>query len=140
MDADLATTVVPYLTAAAAAYGTAVLDRVRDSAADATADASVGLGRRLLSRILGRQESADAVSEAVQDIVADPADPDRVSALRLQIRKALVADPQLASDVAHLVARSGVAINATGEGAVAVQHNSGIVQTGRGSHASQHGS
>jgi hypothetical protein len=40
--AELVTTATPFVTAAAGAYGTAVLSKVRDDAADAT----VGAGRR----------------------------------------------------------------------------------------------
>ena len=47
--ASLAAEMTPYVSAAAAAYGGAVLARVRDDAADAT----VGLGRRLLQRVFG---------------------------------------------------------------------------------------
>jgi hypothetical protein len=135
VDTDLAATVVPYIAAAAGAYGTAVIDRVRDAAADATADATVSAGRRLLRRILRRDESAMPVTEAVRDLVEDPADDDRVAALRLQLRKALAADPQLAADVTAILA--GVATTAAGPRSVAVQQNSGIVQTGDGSAAWQ---
>jgi hypothetical protein len=137
IDAELAGAVVPYVAAAAGAYGAAVVERVRDTAADATADATVGLGRRLLARILGRQESAGQVSDAVEDLAADPADPDRLAALRLQVRKALAADPELAGEVAQMLQQAGAIVTATGEGAVAVQHNRGIVQTGQNSQAWQ---
>jgi hypothetical protein len=46
---SLAAEMMPYASAAVAAYGGAVLAKVRDDAADAT----VGLGRRLLQRVFG---------------------------------------------------------------------------------------
>ena len=50
--AALVTDATPYLTAAAGAYGTAVLVKARDQAAGAT----VGLGRRLLQRVFGQKK------------------------------------------------------------------------------------
>ncbi|GAA4261814.1 hypothetical protein [Dactylosporangium darangshiense] len=135
MDADLALAVVPYVTAAIGAYGTAVVDRARDAAADATADAMVGLGRRLLCRFLRHDGSSVAVGAAVQDVAEDLQDPDRVAALRSQLRKALAADPQLAAEVAALL--PGTAMTAAGPRSVTVQHNTGVVQTGDGSTAWQ---
>lgn len=137
VDVDLAAQVVPYLAAAAGAYGTAVLERVRDSAADATVGASAGLGRRLLGRILGREKSAAAVAAAVQDLAQDPQDPDRVAAVRLQVRKALADDPELAGEVSAMLHAAGVSVTASGARSVAVQNNSGIIQTGDGSRAWQ---
>ncbi|GAA4257618.1 hypothetical protein [Dactylosporangium darangshiense] len=138
MDADLVRAVVPYVTAAVAAYGTAVVDRVRDAAVDATADATVGMGRRLLHRILHLDrpdEAADSpVGAAVADLAEQPDDPDRVAALRVQLRKAILADPALAADLASLLPTGPAA---SGERSVAVQHNSGIVQTGDGAQAWQ---
>jgi hypothetical protein len=135
VDADLAGMVVPYVAAAVSAYGAAVVEKVRDTAADATADATVSAGRRLLRGFLHRDESRPAVVEAVQELAVDPADTDRVAALRLQLRKALAADPQLATEVATML-RDAPAV-AAGPRSVAVQHNAGIVQTGDGSAAWQ---
>jgi hypothetical protein len=87
MDGDLAAAVVPYVAAAAGAYGAAVIERVQNAAADATVDTTVGLGRRLLGRILRKEESAAPVAAAVSDLAQDPEDDDRVAAMRLQIRK-----------------------------------------------------
>jgi hypothetical protein len=140
MDTDLVGAVVPYVTAAVAAYGTAVVDRVRDAAADATADATVGAGRRLLRRMLRLDQptrAADqAVSAAVADLAQQPEDADRVAALRVQLRKALAADPGLAADLAALLP-TGTTFTASGARSVAVQNNSGIVQTGDGAQAWQ---
>jgi hypothetical protein len=53
--ASLAAEMTPYMSAAVAAYGGAVLARVRDDAADAT----VGLGRRLLHRVFGSRAEGE---------------------------------------------------------------------------------
>jgi hypothetical protein len=102
--ATVAADVVPYVSAAAAAYGGAVLAKVRDDAADAT----VGLGRRLLQRIFGVRDEGEPVPEAVADVVADPADEDALAALRLAVRKALAADAGLYGEVREMLAQAGV--------------------------------
>jgi hypothetical protein len=138
LDVDLAGAVVPYIAAAAGAYGAAVVERIRDDVADTTANATVTLGRRILRRIMGREQGgARPVVEAVQDLAVDTADSDAVAALRLQLRKLLAADPVLASDLAQLLMQTGVAVAASGKGAVAMQQNTGIVQTGSESRAVQ---
>lgn len=107
MDAEVATLaadVVPYVSAAAAAYGGAVLAKVRDDAADAT----VGLGRRLVQRIFGVRDEGEPVPAAVADVVADPADEDALAALRLAVRKALAADAGLYGEVREMLAQAGV--------------------------------
>ena len=102
--AELATTVLPYVSAVAGAYGGAVLDRVRDQVSDAGADATVSLGRRLLLRLLGRSESAAAIEGAVVDLAEYPSDEDFQAAVRAQIKKALRDDAQLRTDLAALLA------------------------------------
>ncbi len=134
-DADLAAMAMPYVTAAIAVYGAAVMDRVRDAAVDATADAAAGLGRRLLRRFLPSGTSSTAVAAAVQDVAGDPDDADLAAALRSQLRKALRADPALAADIAAMLPAGTVA--AVGPRSAAVRHNTGIVQTGDSSQAWQ---
>jgi uncharacterized protein YgbK (DUF1537 family) len=133
VDTDVVAAVVPYVAAAAGAYGTAVLEKVRDQAVDATA----GLGRQLLRRIFGEPLPAP-VEAAVVDLAGDPSDPDRVATIRRQIRIALEADPALAADVARMVRGAEIHIEALGDRSVAVQRNSGIIQTGDRAQAAQH--
>jgi hypothetical protein len=80
---------------AAAAYGTAVLAKVRDDDADAT----VSLGRRVLQRVFGTRQAGEPLPEQLADLIADPEDGDAVAALRLAIRKALAADPAVRAGV-----------------------------------------
>jgi hypothetical protein len=122
----LAAAIVPYVSAAAGAYGAAVLERAQDSAADAT----VGLGRRIVDRLLRREESAEVIEGAVTDLVEDPQDDDRVAALRLQIRKALAADPELATEIRGMLNDAGVTVTASGERSIAAQTISGVAVTG----------
>ncbi|NJP96725.1 hypothetical protein HCN51_46120 [Nonomuraea sp. FMUSA5-5] len=124
---------MPYASAAIAAYGSAVLTKAQDVAADET----IGMGQRLLQRIWQRPESQAELESAVADRVQAPDDDDSLAALRLQIKKALAADPALAMELADMLgsATASMTVNAIGERAVAVRTNTGIIQTGDHSHA-----
>jgi hypothetical protein len=100
--ASLAGDVMPYASAAGA-YGGAVLVKVRDEAADAT----VGLGRRLLQQVFWSRQKGEPLPEPMADVVANPADGDALAALRLAIRKALAADPQLRAEVRSMLKPAG---------------------------------
>lgn len=118
----------PYVSAAIGAYGSAVLTKAQDVAADET----VSLGRRLLQRIWQRPESQAALGSAVSDRVQAPDGDDSLAALRLQIKKALAADPALAKELADMLgpAAASMTVSAVGERAVAAGTNTGIIQTG----------
>lgn len=105
--ATLAAEVVPYASAAAAAYGGAVLAKVRDD----TADATVGLWRRLLQRIFATRAGDEPLPEPVADVVADPAGEDALAALRLAVRKALAADAGLQGEVRAMLFQAGAVIS-----------------------------
>jgi hypothetical protein len=122
----LAGQAAPYMAAAAAAYGGAVLVKVRDDVADAT----VGLGRRLLQRVFGAREGHHELPEPVQSLVSCPQDGDVLAALRLSLRQALAADPGLAADVQALLSAAGVRITASGARSIAAREISGIAATG----------
>jgi hypothetical protein len=91
--------VMPYISAAASAYGGAVLAKVQDDAAGAT----VGFGRRILQRIFGRKKDGEALPDALADVVANPGDDDYVAGLRLAVRKALAGDSQMLAEVREIV-------------------------------------
>ena len=103
----LAAEVVPFASSAAAAYGGAVLARVREDAADST----VELGRRLLQRIFGTRSEHEPIPEPVADVVADPADEDALAALRLAVRKALATDPGLQDEINDILSQAQVTIS-----------------------------
>jgi hypothetical protein len=123
---ELVAQVTPYLTAAIGAYGAAVLQRAEGDAADAT----VGLGRQVLQRIFGSRAAGEELPVPVADVVADPGDEDAAAALRLAVRKALAADPELRADVEGLLAAGGVSVTAAGDRSVAAQTITGIAATG----------
>ncbi|GLY99231.1 hypothetical protein [Actinoplanes sp. NBRC 103695] len=133
MDVDLTQTaaaVMPYITAAVTAYGVTTLDKVRDAVVDKASNATVGVGHRLLNRILGRAESQQAIEGAILDVAAG--EEDSGAALKLQIRKALAADSDLARDVAQMLPVGTVHNEASGTRSIAIGTNSGIANTGDG--------
>ena len=129
--AALADQLMPYLTAAIGAYGAAVATKTQDVVADET----VSLGRRLVRRLLTREQSRPQIEAALDDLAhaRDDADTvDATAALRLQVRKALTADPALAAGLAGMLpavmALGGV--TAQGDRAAAIGVNAGVIQLG----------
>ena len=125
--ATLAAEVVPYASAAAAAYGGAVLAKVRDDAAGAT----VGLGRRLLQRIFGTHRDDEPLPEPVADVVADPTDEDALAALRFAVRKALAADTGLRDEIRDMLGQADVSISGDVANRISGGTQSGPVLQGR---------
>lgn len=127
MDAlTVANDVVPYVTAAVAAYGTAVVTRSADTAADAT----VSLGQRIVQRLWSREESRGGLEEAIEEVADAPQDDDAHAALRVQVRRILRQDAELAAELAQLLPTRS--FTASGAGAVAVETNNGVISTGDG--------
>jgi len=106
--ATLVTDATPYLTAALAAYGGAVLTKVRDDAADAT----VGVGRRLLQRVFGRKENGEALPIPLADVIGAPGDDDALGALRLVIRRELETDAEMLAEVREILAAGQATVHA----------------------------
>ena len=126
------TGLAPYVSAAVAAYGSSVMDKVTDGAADATADATVGLGVRILHRLMGGAPNPERIEAALEDVAAHPEDEDLQAALRGQVRRQLAASPELAEQLLADVRASGQRINIAASGArsVAAQSITGVVLTG----------
>lgn len=105
----LAAEAVPIATAAIGIYGKAVLAKAWDDVADVTIKA----GLRLLQRVFGCREEGRALPAVLADVVAHPDDNDMVAQFRLAIRRALEADPVLATEVVAIVAEvaSGTSIS-----------------------------
>jgi hypothetical protein len=89
----------PYITAAAGAYGTAVLVKGRDQAADAT----VLLGRRLLQRVFGQKKPDEPLPIPLAGFIAAPDDPDVLGAMRMAIRHSLEADTAMLAEFRQLL-------------------------------------
>ena len=122
---------MPFVTAAAGAYGGAVVQKVSDAAADVGAEVTVGMGRRLLRRLFvsGRGEQVQA---AVVGLAETPEDEASVSVVRAQVLKALSQEPQLVADLAQLLGEAEVGgdrYTVTVSGGQGVQVGSGNTQT-----------
>jgi hypothetical protein len=118
----LVTEATPYLTAAATAYGAAVLAKVRDEAADATA----GVGLKLLQRVFGRKKDDEALPAPLEAVVANPGDDDALGMLRYAIRQALEADDAMLAEVKQILAAA--------PGTTVTQH----ISAGRDAYVSGH--
>jgi hypothetical protein len=126
--------IVPAVGAAVGAYGVGVLTRTEDGAAEAT----VRLGQRLLALILHRTADPVPVRAAVTDLAQAEDDPDALASLRLQIKKALAGDPQLAAELAALLPERPAAQASGARGIAIGGDNSGILSTGDGATNIQH--
>jgi hypothetical protein len=98
----LAAEAVPIATAAIGMYGKAVLAKAWDDAADVTIKAGV----RLLQRVFGHRKEGEELPVVVAEVIAHPDDADVVAQFRLTIRRALEADPDLAKEIAAIVAEA----------------------------------
>ncbi|MFF5231611.1 hypothetical protein [Dactylosporangium sp. NPDC000521] len=119
---EVTSAVVPFVSAAVGAYGTAVVQRVVDQAGDATAEAGIGVGRRVLRRLF-RSGRGQQIEEAVTDLGSAPDDETLADLVRAQVRAALGGDPELAAEIAAMLpARPGVTIT-NSRGVQAGDHN-----------------
>jgi len=89
----------PYVTAAVAAYGAAVLEKARDD----SAEASVAWGRRILQRIFGTRDEQD-VPAPIRDLAGRPEADDLQSMLQARIGEALRHDADLIRDLSAFLA------------------------------------
>jgi tetratricopeptide (TPR) repeat protein len=95
----LAAEMTPYVSAAAGAYGVAVLAWVQDDAGDAAAS----LGRKILQRVFGFRGEGELLPGPLAGLALNSQDRDALAGVRLAVRKALVADPVLAADVRSML-------------------------------------
>ncbi|MFX0592882.1 hypothetical protein [Melissospora conviva] len=124
--AQVASAVVPYAAAMATAYGKDAAEKIHDMAVEKTSTAVAGIGERILSRILRKKDSEDAIKNAFIDLANREEDSE--AAFRLQIRKALSADPDLASDVARML--PAAIQDSSGPHSIAIGSNEGVASTG----------
>ncbi|MFJ7968544.1 hypothetical protein [Streptomyces sp. NPDC096324] len=110
----------PYISAALATYGGAVLVRTESAAAEATAN----VGRRILHLLWRRGDELEraAFEEVVQEAAAAQEDEDAAGALRQQIKRTLREDAELLRQVTALLSGVAPVTNiASGTRAVAAQ-------------------
>ena len=127
--AQLAGQITPWVTAAASAYGGAVLAQSQEEAANAT----VGFGRRLARRIFSGGDQDGELPGVLADVIGDPEDPGHQAALLLAIRDALANDPGLAAQVREMAGQAqaaGIQVTTFGERSPGVGINWGTINTG----------
>lgn len=100
--------------------------RVAQETVEAVGEDAVDLGRRIWDKLRGRVEAKPAATEAVDDVAERPDDEDRQAALRVQLRKLLEEDPELAAELGRLWEEGkasgavNVTVTASGAGSVAI--------------------
>jgi hypothetical protein len=94
----------PFISAAIAGYGAAVLKVSEDAAANGT----LALGRRILQRVFGHGQPPVALT----DLAADPEDADLQAAFRVAIRKVLTEDSQLPGQIRGMLAAAAPRVTA----------------------------
>ena len=95
-----------------AALAQTLIDGLRPFLLAAGAEAAKEVGKKSVEwaeKAWAKLRRHPKVAEAARDLAAAPDDPDALAALRLQIKKALQADPELARELAALVAQAGAA-------------------------------
>jgi hypothetical protein len=70
--ATVAADVMPYVTAAAGAYGLAVLKKAEDSAAGKTVDVMARWGKRVLQAVFGHRAEGEPLPELLSDAIDHP--------------------------------------------------------------------
>ena len=102
--------------------------RLGEVTADKVGDDVVGFAQRLWDKLRGKVEAKDAANEAAQDVAHDPDDEDLRTALKVQLKKLLAEDPELAAEVGRLWDEAQAAgapsivttVTASGAGSVAI--------------------
>jgi hypothetical protein len=100
-------------------------EKLGDVAAEKIGQETFGFAQRIWSTLRGKVEEKDAAKEAVIDVARDPDDEDLRTVLRVQLKKLLAEDPELAAEVERLwrqatAGTGGVVTNVTASGAGSV--------------------
>ena len=96
--------------------------KVAGKAADVIGDEAANYAEKLWERLRPGVESKPAAQEAVEEVAAHPEDEDALGALRIQLRKLLEEDQELAADLTKIwqEAQAANVVTASGERSVAV--------------------
>jgi hypothetical protein len=90
--------------------------------------------KKLWEKVGPKVKGSPQAEGAAQDVAAAPAEPDARAALRLQLRKILEADPELAAELARMVDAAGpkTTYQAAIHGSGAIAQGPGAVAAGQG--------
>jgi hypothetical protein len=102
--------------------------RFAEAAADTAGQDSVAFAQRLWGQLRGKVEAKDAAREAAEDVALYPDDEELRTVLRVQLKKILVEDPELAAEVSRIWQEAQAAgatsivstVTASGAGSVAI--------------------
>lgn len=99
-----------------------------------------GYAKALWARLRPKVEQEPSARAAAEDLADDPADEDRLAALRVQLTKLLAADPMLAQELTRLWAQAGaekVSVSVIGDRSVGIggSVSGSTITTGDGSKA-----
>jgi hypothetical protein len=96
--------------------------KVAGKAADAIGEEAANYAQRLWERLRPGVEAKPAAQEAVEEVAKSPEDEDALGALRIQLRKLLEEDQELAAELTSIwqEARAANVVTASGERSVAV--------------------
>jgi len=101
-------------------------ERAAGKAADVLGDEAGGFAKTIWERLKPGVEKKPAAQEAAEEVAAHPDDADALAALRLQLRKLLEEDEELARDLTQIWQEAqaanvvNVTVTASGERSVAV--------------------
>ena len=96
--------------------------KVAGRAADVIGEEAANYAEKLWQRLRPGVESKPAAQEAVEEVAKNPEDEDALGALRIQLRKLLEEDEELAADLTKIwqQAQAANVVTASGERSVAV--------------------
>jgi hypothetical protein len=140
--AKVAAEVMPWVAAAAGAYGGKVLEKAEDSAAGATVSVVARWGKRVLQAVFGRKQQGEPLPEALAGVIENPDQEVFANFLKSSIEVALTRDAQLLAEVREIVKEAKPTVTATqsaqaGDGGIAANINASgdvyapIVNAGR---------
>lgn len=99
---------------------------------------AMNYAKRLWARLRPKAEARPALQEAISDAAAAPEDEDAQAQLRLQLKKLLADDEQIAKELAEVLAdaqKAGVTVMAIGDRSVALNNsNNNLINTGDRKH------
>ncbi|MBP2706882.1 hypothetical protein JOL79_24035 [Microbispora sp. RL4-1S] len=114
-------------------------EKVGDLAAEKAGQEAFGIAQRIWAALRPKVDGKEAAAEAVADVARDPDDEESRTVLKIQLRKLLAEDPDLASRVEQLWRQASgggtvvTNVTASGAGSVAIGRdatNSTIVTGG----------
>ena len=111
--AKVAADVMPWVAAAATAYGDKVLEKVEESAAGTTVSALARWGKQVLRKIFGGKDKGEPLPTVLADVVENPGDQDYLAVLQGTLIAAIKKDEQLLAEVREIIKESKATVTAT---------------------------